>query len=169
MDMDKRSEQLNFMWSDTVLNNLSVYETKFGLKYGIFTRDITRHPEVMLLIAGLPITCTCGGGMERRLVRDGMSGIVPKCVRYDVTKRGLQSADMAFRMEHANTATETEARKRINDKAVRKYIDEDVCKKLISLFDKYKFDRKANEEMDYYYNNLFLVCSLSAFLEHYGR
>ena len=169
MQMDKKSEQMNFMWSDAVLNNLAMYETKFGLYYGICNRDITRHPVVMSLIAGLPVTCTCGSGMERRLIRDGMHGIVPKYTRYDVTKRGLQSADLAYRMEHAGDATEIEAKKRLNDKAVEHYLDTETLGKIRTLFGKYKFNREAEKDMHYYLHDLFLVCSLSAFLEQYGR
>ena len=169
MQMDKKKEQLAFMWSDTVYNNLSMYETKLGLHYGIFNRDITRHPRVMMLIGGLPITCTAGAGLERRLVRAGMKGIVPRSTRLNVTKRGLQSADLKYRMEHSDEITMAEAIKRVNDPAVEQYIDKDVLNKVRELFDKYKFDRNAAEEMQYYSNDLFLICVLSAFIENYGR
>ena len=169
MQMDKPSEQLNFMWSDIVLNNLSVYETKIGLYYGIFNRDVTRHPKVMALIAGLPITCTCGNGIERRLVRDGMSGIVPKSIRYNIAKRGLQSADLTYRMEHVDEDTKDEARKRIYDRSVEKYLDDKALASIKDKFERYGFKREADENDSYYMLNLFLVCSLSAFLEQYGR
>lgn len=169
MQMDKKREQLAFMWSDTVYNNLSMYETKLGLRYGIFNRDITRHPRVINVIAGLPITCTAGGGLERRLVRAGMKGIVPRSTRLNMTKRGLQGADLTYRMEHADEATFEEAYKRVNDKAVEKYIDPKVLEEIRNLYDKYKFDRHASDEMKNYTYGLFLVCVLSAFIEHYER
>lgn len=169
MQMDKKREQLAFMWSDTVYNNLSVYETKLGLYYRIFNRDITRHPRVINVIAGLPITCTAGAGLERRLVRGGMRGIVPKSIRLNMTKRGLQSADLTYRMEHCDTATLEEAYKRINDKAIERYVDSEVLKEIRDLFDKFKFDRQASDSMKHYTNDLFLVCVLSAFIENYGR
>ena len=169
MQMDKKREQLAFMWSDAVYNNLSMYETKLGLRYGIFSRDITRHPRVINLIAGLPITCTAGAGIERRLVRSGMKGIVPRSTRFNMNKRGLQSADLAYRMEHADEATIAEAYKRVNDKAVERYIDPKVLEEIRDLYDKYKFDRQASDSMKNYTYELFLVCVLSAFVEHYGR
>ena len=45
----------------------------------------------------------------------------------------------------------------------------EVLEEIRDLYDKYKFDRQASDSMKNYTYELFLVCVLSAFVEHYGR
>ncbi len=73
-------------------------DTKTSLTYGVLPRDPMRTHDMMQLCYSLPIECFSWDDYDRRLVREGMAGIVPEFIRHDVRHRGRQSGDIYYRL-----------------------------------------------------------------------
>lgn len=96
--MDSEREHKNFMTDLCILQHLGLYDTKLGLAHGIILRDPTKDKRMIELCMALPMECFVNHGIERRMVREYMEGIVPEEIRNDVYHRGLQSADFVHRL-----------------------------------------------------------------------
>lgn len=97
--MDSWKERCRFLFSQQNLAQLSIYDTHFGLMYGLIVRDPLKDKRLIELCTSLPIECTVAGNVERALVRTYMKGIVPDSILENRYHRGLQGADMVYRMQ----------------------------------------------------------------------
>lgn len=98
--VDTQEERYGSIYSRRILAHLGAFDTKLGLKHGIIVRDPSKDIRIMKLCMELPITCFAGNGYERRLVREGMQGIVPMSVLTDTNHRGRQGADFVYRLKY---------------------------------------------------------------------
>lgn len=97
--MDSRKRYERFVFSPIVFQMLGMYDTKLGLKRGIIVRDPAKDKRIIELCLSLSPECFVSGGVERFGIRGFMKGIVPDEIRRDINHRGLQSADLLFRIE----------------------------------------------------------------------
>ena len=97
-EVDTWEERLRYLYDRLNLMTLSVFDTHFGLMYGLIIRDPLKDKRLVELCAKLPIECVVEGDVERAMARTYMKGIVPDAILEDRFHRGLQSADMMFRM-----------------------------------------------------------------------
>lgn len=74
--------------------------------FGLETRDPTFDKRVMAYTLSVPNHFFVGqDGLDRRLIREAMAGLMPDTVRLN-PKRGLQAADVGFRLREAVEETE---------------------------------------------------------------
>lgn len=98
-NMDSWQERKNFLFFPQGLAQLSMYDTLFGLQYGLLIRDPLKDKRLIELCCCLPITCCISGNVERAMVRTYMKDIVPQSIRLNIHQRGLQSADALLRIQ----------------------------------------------------------------------
>lgn len=94
-----RKQQLSFVFDKAMAQNINMYDTRLSLYTGIMIKDPTRDKRLVELIASFPIEQFCDNAVERRLVREYLSDIVPDSVRLDYNHMGRQSADMGHRLK----------------------------------------------------------------------
>lgn len=132
-------------------------ETKFGLTYNILLRDPMRTDEFIKMCYSLPIECFSAHDYDRRLVREGMKGVVPEFIRHDVRHRGRQSGDNVYRSKLVWQEMLPVIKENIFSQHTLHYLDEnrlndyftsiDIAKEqideinLIMLVDAYTFSR----------------------------
>ncbi|MBQ8822003.1 MAG: hypothetical protein IJZ82_05130 [Lachnospiraceae bacterium] len=98
-NMDSWQERKNFLFFPQGLAQLGMYDTVFGLQYGLLIRDPLKDKRLIELCCRLPIECYVAGHIERAMVRTYMKDIIPDTIRLNVHQRGLQSADALLRVQ----------------------------------------------------------------------
>ena len=106
-EMVSRNQVRQFILDETVSQNISIYDTKLSLYYGVVTRDPTRDKRMIELILSMPSDQFTDDGIERRLVREYMSDYVPGFIRNEVFRRGVQAADATTRLKRNGKASVT--------------------------------------------------------------
>ena len=74
-------------------------EMKLSLEQGILIRDPSRDKRLIEFCLSLPGEQFMKDGVERRLIRSSMVGILPECIRSNITMRGIQGADKLQRIQ----------------------------------------------------------------------
>ena len=97
--MDSEEQSRNFLFDKVNLAQLGLYDTHFSLLHGVLVRDPTKDKRMIELCMSFPLECFVHDGVERRLAREYMSGIVPSVILNQTTRRGLQSADYVQRVK----------------------------------------------------------------------
>ena len=92
-------ESKEFSVDPFVFSQIGAMETKLGLAHGIVERDPTRDKRVIEFCFSLPLDQFVCEGVDRRMIRRGMEGILPDKIRLNNSNRGLQSADWIQRLE----------------------------------------------------------------------
>lgn len=123
--MDTVSQHRKFVYSMEILQHLGLFDTKLGLIHGMIVRDPTKDKRMIELCMMLPPECFVHNGVERRMVREYMKGIVPEEIRQDVNHRGEQSADIVFRANKEWAEHREEFCRCLEHPRIRKYLDEE--------------------------------------------
>ncbi|QFJ56048.1 asparagine synthase-related protein [Pseudobutyrivibrio xylanivorans] len=124
-----------YMYMIDANSQIGEIDTKDSLKYGILLRDPIRNVEVVEMCLKLPMECFSSSDFDRRLVRVGMKGIVPKEIREDICHRGAQSGDNIYRANKVWPETKTIIKESIYTAHVLKYIDQSKVDTLIKSVD----------------------------------
>ena len=159
--IDTQKERFNSMWSPRILAHLGAFDTKLGLKEGIVVRDPTKDIRILQLCMNLPITCFGGGGLERRLVREGMEGIVPKNIRLDTRHRGWQGADLEYRLSKAWDDIKDDVMSYLDKDILSDYVDINKVKELKEILCK---DGVDSEKEPRTCVKMLVIAALSEFL-----
>ena len=147
-----RQSQANaFVMDPTVAQTISIYDTKLSLYHGIIIKDPTRDKRIVELIMGFPCDQFCEDGLERRLVREHLSDIVPAPIRLDPGHRGLQGADAAFRVLRYGT----EKLQTKFDDRIWQYLNKENVEKLFN---------EGRLDTDNYYD-IVRILALNSFVE----
>jgi len=118
-------ESKKFSVDPFVFSQIGCMETKIGLAHGIVERDPTRDKRVIEFCFSLPIDQFVRGGVDRRMIRRGMDGILPDKIRLNNSKRGLQSADWIQRLKVDWKDTYNKLQGLLDNKELINYIDPD--------------------------------------------
>ncbi|MGL5151705.1 MAG: asparagine synthase-related protein [Clostridium sp.] len=102
------------------LSHIGVIENKVKLATGVALRDPTRDKRIIEFCLSLPLDIFLKNGVDRRLVREGLKEYIPDEVRMNSFKKGLQSADWAFRIY------EDKDNFNLTEKELRKFIIEEI-------------------------------------------
>lgn len=121
--VDSRKQHQQMIYSLRIWAHLGAFDTKLGLRNGIVVRDPTKDKRMIELCLELPITCFAGNGYERRLVREGMQGIVPDAILRNVEHRGWQGADFAWRLERDWETIREDAVEMLGNPMLTRYMD----------------------------------------------
>ena len=132
-ELRSRKNVMAFVLDKAVLQNVCVYDTAFSLYYGIITRDPTKDKRIVELVGNMPPCEFADKGIERRLIRKYMTGLIPDSIRMEDRKRGRQSADMAYRLgkigeKSINTNPKSRTYKYFDICEVKKLFDSDITK-----------------------------------------
>ncbi|WP_416149847.1 asparagine synthase-related protein [Salipaludibacillus sp. HK11] len=79
-------------------NKSGVANTKLSLKHSLWDRDPTNDIRVIQFCLGIPEEQYANKGLERSLIRRSTINFIPDQVRLNHHSRGVQSADVIFRM-----------------------------------------------------------------------
>jgi len=91
----KKYYQQLFAW-----NKSGVANTQMSLRYGLWDRDPTNDLRVIKFTLALPEKQYVQCGLERSFLRRATKNILPDNVRLNQKTRGIQGADIIFRMEN---------------------------------------------------------------------
>ena len=159
--LDNEVQMRNFMFDYINFAQLGLYDTRFSLIHGVLVRDPTKDKRMIELCLSLPIECFVHNGVERRLSREYMQGIIPDKITGMIHHRGEQSADFMERMKRNKEKNNEQIERLCKNKQLFSYIDQ---QKLEVLLHKYEQKEKQRDEFSLY-ALLLNVCSLSIFLE----
>lgn len=120
-------------------------DTKYSLEHGVLIRDPMRTPEIVELCHRLPLECFANKDYDRRLVREGMRGIVPEEIRHDIAHRGKQSGDNMYRLSLAWDEVRTDMVKSLYDDKTLKYLSEKKLKKFMDAIEVENIANNKNE------------------------
>ena len=95
--MDSRKQRLSFLFSPYALTQLGMFDTAMGMLHGLLIRDPSKDKRIVEFCASLPVEYYLLDSYERGMIRGFMKGIVPDDILFDLYRRGLQSADYAYR------------------------------------------------------------------------
>ena len=73
--------------------------TKISLENGIIFRDPTADIRVIEFCLRLPTEQFVKGGIDRRLIRNAMKGLLPEKIRMNIKESGVQGADCIQRLQ----------------------------------------------------------------------
>lgn len=121
--IDTQMQMYNFQFDRVNLAQLGLYDTKFSLIHGVLVRDPTKDKRLIELCMSLPVECYVHDGVERRLVRVYMRGIVPDVILNQVRKRGLQSADYVERVMCNWEQIERDVTEKLSNQTLWLYLD----------------------------------------------
>lgn len=128
---DTQEQMRNFQFDRVNLAQLGLYDTKFSLIHGVLLRDPTKDKRMIELCMSLPVECYAHNGVERRLVREYMRGIVPDAILKQVRKRGKQSADYVERVLDNWNDIKQDVTEKLSNEELLTYLDEKQLKKMM--------------------------------------
>lgn len=126
-------EEGNAILNEMVLTQVGSYDTKFGLHYGLVTRDPTKDVRIIEFCLKAPYQLFVEQGVERKLVRDAMEEIVPTEIRSNYDKRGVQGVDWAERINKNRTEFLEEIELLKNNQAVLHYLKKNNVNEIIDF------------------------------------
>ena len=139
LDLNSQKMRLNefhslqkSMKNKVALSQMGESETKFGLMHGIIMRDPTRDKRMIEYCMSIPIELFVSNGIDRKLVRGYMQGIVPDEILKVVFRRGLQSADWLHRLGKRWDTIYEEIKTACIWEGVSSYLDKEKLENLLS-------------------------------------
>lgn len=160
--LDTREQRIGFLLDALSFSQLAAYDTRFSLIYGVLVRDPAKDKRMIELCMQLPIECFVHQGVERRMIREYMKGIVPAAILSVVRQRGKQSADFVKRIQKYWQQQEEDVIEKLHNKKMVTYFDEDKLNELITNLQKNK--EKPLEELDALFANAMNLYAFSVFL-----
>lgn len=160
--MDTRRHHKNAVYAPDIYQHLGLFDTKLGLMHGIIIRDPCKDKRIIELCLSLPVECFVKNGQERRLIRDYMEGIVPDEIRIDKNRRGLQSADLLFRVNSDFQAYKKSALSYLKNKKLNLYLNQNKVNQLLEALSNQNEISCQSQLQD-----IFALSSLSFFLDYY--
>ncbi|MBE5936916.1 MAG: hypothetical protein E7265_02670 [Lachnospiraceae bacterium] len=150
-EMDSAAKRKRFIFNETGLMQLGMFDTIMSLIHGVLIRDPAKDMRIVTLCCQLPVECGIAGYVERGMVRTYMKGIVPDLILNDLYHRGIQSADYAFRCKKMWSAKRQNIINQLNNSELNRYANNAILENLINTLrscdeEKLTFDdlRKAN-------------------------
>lgn len=107
------------------------YNTYLSLKFGILMVDPTQNAKIIELCMALPPECFVNRGIERYMIRGYMRGMIPDEVLIPFQGRGLQGADIAYRVNRDWDKISEEVLSIMKLPVLREYLREDRLDVLI--------------------------------------
>ena len=166
-NLDTRSQMEAFIFDKVNCAQLGAYDTRLSLIHGMLVRDPTKDKRIIELCMSLPMECFVHDGVERRLVREYMQGIVPNEILSVVKRRGQQSADYVERIQKNWKEKKEEIIQRLSNPRFILYFDD---QKLEVFLHKLQNETKnTKEELRELYAIAMNLYAFSVFLEYVGN
>lgn len=133
-----------FMYYKEALAQIGIIETKSSLANGVLVKDPTRDKRIIEFCLSLPPEQFVKEGNQRRLIRVYMKGYIPEAILDDSMKhKGMQSADMIFRLKKRWEKIYPEIEELLHSKAAVEYLDREKVEHLLEMIK--KPDENKNE------------------------
>lgn len=141
--------RMNFMFMPEQYIQKSFYYTNLGLQYGFLQLDPTLSVEMVELSISLPSEAFFKNGVERRLVKEYMQGLIPEIITDDRTPRGVQAADASYRVNRDWDNIKDDIYSILGDKKLLEYVDARKLEVLLTNVKKneYKLDNNTVWEL----------------------
>lgn len=124
------------MTNNYVNSHVFCISTKISLENGIIFRDPTADIRIIEFCLKLPTEQFVKGGIDRRLIRNAMEGLLPENIRMNIKYRGVQGADCIQRLQPIWKNVYKEMEEAVNNENIEKYINVNkLKKKLIKMQD----------------------------------
>ena len=101
----------SFLYDRPALRQVGETELKLSLETGVIPRDPTRDKRLIELVLSLPVEELCLNGVDRRLVREDMEGLIPPEILKDFRHRGQQGVGAEEQLLHCWPEIREELRK----------------------------------------------------------
>ena len=102
-----------YMYDKVALRQVGETELKLSLETGVIPRDPTRDKRLIELVMSLPLEEFCWDGVDRRLVRQDMEGLIPPEILRDIFHRGQQGVGANDRLIQCWPQIKEELRKEL--------------------------------------------------------
>lgn len=138
-DFNKESAQ---MLNEIAMTLVGAYDTKFGLHYGLITRDPTKDIRVIEYCLKAPYELFVEKGVERKLIRDAMVNIVPDEIRMNHSRRGVQGVDWDKRVVLHRSEFFRQIESLNKDQIIFRFLEKDKVERLLGYGSKlFDFER----------------------------
>lgn len=164
--LDTQEQRQEFMYESVNLAQLAAYDTRLSLMHGVIVRDPTKDIRMVQLCLELPMECFVCYGVERRLVRDYLRGIVPNVILEETKRRGLQSADFEKRIFNNWEKIKREVMEALNYPEILSYVDEQNWEVLLHKLDNWREQGEDASQLCVHAMNFY---AFSVFLEEFDR
>ncbi len=141
--MDKMRQDFYMVKANAQIGELDV---KGSLMYGILLRDPMRTVPVINMCFKLPITCFAAEDYDRRLLREGMKGIVPDEILSDMFHRGRQSGDNRYRVSRDLPQMITDIKNVIYSPLTMHFLDKNKLDEIWNRVSK-EFDKASDDNV----------------------
>lgn len=163
--IDSKAQFRRYVYDTRILQHLGLFDTRLSLIYGVVIRDPAKDKRMIDFVFNAPNSCMVHNGVERRMIREYMKGIIPDEILNVTNRRGRQSSDYAYRVNNAfNLGIKKEILTALDNKKLYDYLD---ASKIELLKKRIENSNKLDEDE---IQNILCICSLSVFLQiHYGN
>ncbi|WP_160689313.1 asparagine synthase-related protein [Clostridium sp. C2-6-12] len=135
---------------------------KMALSNGIIFRDPTADIRVIEFCLSLPTEQYFKDGVDRRLIRNSMKGLIPEKIRMNMNKSGLQAADWIQRLIPIWEEIYVEIEKAVNEKDIEKYININKVRRVLNTT-KNGITERDNEEIVFLLQTLIFAKFINKF------
>ena len=161
--IDSEEQMCAFQFDKVSLAQLGMYDTRLSLMSGVLVRDPTKDKRLIELCLNLPIECYVHDGVERRIAREYMSGIVPEQILQQNRRRGLQSADYVDRVLRNWEQIKVDVMEKIERQKESPYFDRGKIDMFLHKLS--KLEEALPEEQGSLIANAFNLYAFTCFLE----
>lgn len=144
-DYSSEDDRIRILGLNT-LGFLGAFETKLSIFYGLTKRDPTRDKRVLEFCMAVPAEEYIKDGVDRRLVRIGMEGILPDIIRLN-RKTGRQSEDWTHRIKGKWNDIRLEIQQIGQYEIERNYLDIKKLHKTLEQIKSPDIMKRQNKEM----------------------
>lgn len=145
-------------------NASNTIATKLSLKYSLWKRDPTNDIRVIRYCLSVPEEQYVQGGLDRALIRNATSNLLPDKIRLNQKIQGVQGADWVHRMLPNWSAFIEEIEKLSRDERALKFLDGEVIKKALL---KAHGDVRAEHAIDFDYKILMRSLIVYRFIQKF--
>lgn len=129
--VENEKESRKYYVNDIVNSHVFVANAKLALKNGIIFRDPTADVRIIEFCLRVPTEQYVRGGVDRRLIRYSMKGLIPESIRMNIDQRGVQASDWIDRLKPIWNEVYDDMYKSVNKSEVEKYFDVDKLNSLL--------------------------------------
>lgn len=121
--VENEKQSKKYCINDVLSSYVFAVNAKIALKNGIIFRDPTADVRIIEFCLRVPTQQYVKGGVDRRLIRYSMKGLIPESIRMNIDQRGVQASDWLDRIKPIWNKIYRDIDYSINSLEVKKYLD----------------------------------------------
>lgn len=159
-NMMEYDEYAPYKYYKIFMSPIGEFETKLSLYTGVLILDPTRNDKIIEFCLNIPHDQYVKKGVERRLIRDYMRGIVPDKHLDNIKKSGYQGADLCYRLEKDWDKINKSIRDIVEDPRIGEMVDIEKLKKDFDLLE----EKIKASDMEFVFGFMYTISGLKYFL-----